>query len=174
MSRVQEGRVDPWRHLDLQAVTNRPELAERALGIVGGVERGVQVERQVRRLCAQVGLGVARPSVVVILAVDRFDAGRDVLAASGRRSRARNSLTRGRQIDGRLVGRHLLPVVGHHLVRMAVLPAVVALRELLVQAAAVEQDELAELGRGGGDVNGAAEAALDHGQEARSDRGGRG
>ncbi len=54
-----------------------------------------------------------------------------------------------RQVDGRLVLVGLLAVVRGDLVRVALLPARLALGELLVELARVEQDERGELDRAG-------------------------
>ena len=53
--------MDAGRDLDLLVVLDRPELDERALGVLGGVERLVEVDLELRRLGAQLGFRVARP-----------------------------------------------------------------------------------------------------------------
>ncbi len=133
-----------------------------------------------RRLGAQLGLRVARPGGrrVAGLAYG-FDGRGDVLGflVAGRRggdvrggcgcggaagaARTRPRLARGGQVDSRLVLVGLAPVVGLDLVGMPLLPARLALGELLVELAGVEQDERRQLDRAGGGVDGAAISALD-------------
>ena len=61
MPGVDERGVDARRDLDLLAVVERLELGERRLGVLGRVQRRIEVDVELRRLGAQVGLGVARP-----------------------------------------------------------------------------------------------------------------
>ncbi len=63
--------------------------------------------------------------------------------------------------DGRLVQIRLLAIVGLDLVGVSLLPARLALRELLVQMPGVEQHELGELDGPGGRVDGTLEPRLD-------------
>src|SRR4029079_15478308 len=56
----------------------------------------------------------------------------------------------GRDVERLLVRRLLLRIVGGDLVGVALLPAGLALRELLLELAAVEEDELGQLARPSG------------------------
>ena len=66
-----------------------------------------------------------------------------------------------REVDRGVVLVGFLAVVGRDLVRVALLPAGLALGELLVELAGVEQDERGQLDRAGGGVDPAAIALLD-------------
>ena len=67
----------------------------------------------------------------------------------------------GREVDRRLVGVRLLAVVGLDLVGMALLPARLALGELLVQVSGVEEHEGRQLDGPGRRVDRPAKPALD-------------
>ena len=170
--RVHERGVDARRDLDLVAVVEGLELREGELGVLGRVQRRVEVDLEVRRLGAQLGLGVAWPGARRVAGfVHGFDGRGDVLGflVAGRRggdvgggrgcggaggaARARPRLARGGQVDSRLVLVGLAPVVGLDLVGVPLLPACLALGELLVELAGVEQDERRELDRAGGGVD---------------------
>ncbi len=76
-------------------------------------------------------------------------------------------LAGGGQVDGRVVGVGLLAVVARGPLRVALLPASLALGELLVEVSGVEEDEGSQLDRAGGGVDRPAESLADqHGQEA--------
>ena len=139
------------------------EVLERALGVLHRVERLVEVDVDGRRLGSQLGFGIARPEVGAVV-TDGLDRGRDVLAGRvgvrrrghGTRVRARVmgrldggllGAARGGEIDGGLVLGRLLRVVGGDLIGMALLPARLALGELLVQVSRVEEHERGQLDR---------------------------
>ena len=126
------------------AVVDGLELSERQLGVLGGVERLVEVDLEVRRLGAQLA---PRGRAARRVGSGGFDGRRDVLRHRPRAVRPSASLVAigdlagRRQLDGRLVLVRLAPVVGGDLVRVALLPACLALGELLVELARVEQDQ---------------------------------
>ncbi len=62
MPRVEEGRVNSRRDVDLVLVAGRLEPLDRALGVLRGVQRLIEIDLEVRRLTAQVGLRVVRPA----------------------------------------------------------------------------------------------------------------
>ncbi len=71
-----------------------------------------------------------------------------------------------REVDRRLVRIGLLAVIGLDPVGVALLPAELALRELLVELARVEEHETRQLGCAVGEVDGSAEALPNqHGQQ---------
>ena len=62
---IEERGPDPGRDLALLLVADRPEVLERPLGVLDGVERGVEVDLERGRLRAQVRLGVASATTAV-------------------------------------------------------------------------------------------------------------
>jgi hypothetical protein len=78
---VDEGRVDPWRDLEFLAVAGGAELSYGQLRVIGRVQGRIEVDIEVWRLGAEVGLGVARPGAI---GPHGLDGRRDVLAARGR------------------------------------------------------------------------------------------
>jgi len=74
-------------------------------------------------------------------------------------------VARGGEVDGGLVLVGLLLVVGGDGVGVTLLPARLALGELLVELARVEEDEAGQLDRPGGGVDGASVAVLDEERE---------
>ena len=167
--------MDPGGDLDLLVVVQGLELGQRALGVLGRVERGVEVDLEVRRLGAQVGLGIARPGGRWVAGFGHgFDGRLDVLGGgsgldgfgglgwfAGAAGRVGRPFPRRGQVDGGLVLVGLAAVVGLDLVGVALLPARLALGELLVELARVEEDERRELDRARGRVDRAAVAGLD-------------
>ena len=61
MAGIDERGMDARRDLDLLAVAERLELDEGGFGVLGGVQRRVQVDLELRGLRSQLGLRVARP-----------------------------------------------------------------------------------------------------------------
>ena len=151
---VEERRLDARRDLALLVVVDRAEVLERPLGVLDRVQRRVEVDLELRGLAAQLGLGVARRPVVAAARARwssrrarRSTAGDAAVASAApaggsRPSRRRPPRSRrmrpGRSPPGR---RPPASVVGRDLVGMALLPARLALGELLVEVARVEQDE---------------------------------
>ncbi len=161
---VDERGVDARRDLDLLAVAERLELGERDLGVLGGVQRRVEVHVELGRLGAQVGLGVARPRPGGLVH-GSTEVGTCSPVAPRRRGHGLRLAARGLlpdpcQLDGLRVLVGLLAVVGLDLVGVALLPARVALGELLVELARVEQDQGRQLDRSGGRVDRAAVPGL--------------
>ena len=139
VARVEERRPDPGRHRDLLVVVECAEPLERPLSVLDRVQGCVEVDLDRRRLRAQLGLGVARPAAVHGGPWRRrLHRGRDVRTGlDGRRrpgleGRRRAALARLGQGDRGLVGVLLLAVLGRGLIRVASLPAGLALGELLM------------------------------------------
>ena len=150
MARVEERGEDARRDLDLVLVLDALEPGHHELRVGLGIERAIEVRLDVRRLLAQLHLGIeyrrrriglyGRRDVALLLGLAGFrDRGVVFLL---------RALVRGDCLD-----------------RVAPLPARVALGELLLQPAAVEQDDLDQLGRRRGQEDGPLEAlAHDHRQ----------
>ena len=165
---IDECGVDAGRDLDLLAVVQSLERRQGVLGVLGRVERRVEVDLEVRRLGPQLGLRVARPGARRRC---RFDGRGDVLGflvpggrggdvGGGRGGRGGGGgtldgprLARSGQVDSRLVLVGFTLVVRDDLVGVALLPARLALGELLVELARVEQDERGQLDGAGGGVD---------------------
>ena len=182
VARVEQGGPDPWRHFALALVLEGLEAREHGGGVLLGVEGRVEVAKLGRSVT---GLQRGEPPARVARA-DRLDAGRDVLVrGEGAGLGERNGhgiavLRRGAGVvvvvaplalAGQLQGRRVLgkfaAVIGLDLVRVALLPARLALGEFLVEAAAVQEDEGRQLGGTGGGVDVAAVPLADqHRQEA--------
>ena len=156
---VEVGRVDARRDLDLLVVVDRAEVLDRRRRVVGRC----RAARRGRCRARPAGRGGRPPCrrVAAAAAGDLADRRRGprprprtcprTRRGRVRRGGARDQVRRrGRvlgQVDRRLVGRPLLLVVGDRLVGMLPLPARLALRELLLELAGVEQDELGQLAR---------------------------
>jgi len=171
---VVEGRDDARRDLDRLAVANGLEERRDRLRIILVVQRLVEVRLQRGRLVAERDLRVGRAcerglllrhcgrilelvrvGIDVLVAV-RLDRGRDVALLVGPL----------RLLDGGPIARSRLRVGGLRIRRMPPLPAPVPLRELLLEPAAVHQDDLRELGCRARQVDRAGEALPDDdGQE---------
>ena len=144
----------PGAILDLPVVVDGPERGERPFRILGRVERRIEVDLEVRRLGAKLGLGVARPGPRCGGVAVGLDGGRDVVAdhpifavlGEGQRG---------------LVTVRGLAVLCRRLRGIALLPARIALGELLVELAGVQQDERREFDRPGGGVDRTGVAGLD-------------
>lgn len=134
MAGIDKRGLDPRRDLDGFAVPDRAELWEHPLRVVRRVERGIQVDLEMRWLGAEIGFGIAWPAARGRRA-HRFDNGRQVLGVGVRRRGRGLARAGGGQVDSRLVGVGFLEVVCRHLVRVAALPACLALGELLVETA---------------------------------------
>ena len=180
---VEERGRHPGRDLPGLVVVDRPEVLERSFGVLDRVQRLVEIDLEDGRLSPQLRLRIARPGAG--RSGFGLDARRDVLAdgrgdlrgdrggsgdRSGRRARRldRDLLlrpARGGEIDRRLVRLRLLAVVGLDLVGVALLPARLALGELLVEVPGVEQDERRELDGAGGRMDRPIEPGLDQQRE---------
>ena len=141
---IEERGVDPGRDLDLLPVADGPERRERPLGVLGRVERLVEVDRR-----APAAGRAARPRGRAASSPGRVGLdGAGSTCVVGRTSSGPSVAGLG-EGDRRRVLVGLLAVVGRGLVGVALLPARVALRELLVELAGVEQDERRQLDRAG-------------------------